>query len=216
MAKEPYIAMMPRRFGNLINLYFLAITTLLATYGLAEGKIIVRERTEFYAVTGSSGEELARSMLSGARGPINMRHAIAATEAAYTVGDANIVVRRGRCVVESVEVVLDLTYYLPRWADKGRGSSNLRARWKSFYAELVRHEKQHGRIAREGAAELERALLSISGTTAFDCNDFGAFSTLRLNWLSNRIRQRQLAFDRRENLRSSRISQLQSALIRAR
>lgn len=181
----------------------------------AHAEIVVKERTKYYQISGRTGIELGRAMLAGASGPINKRHAIAATEASYGIGDAEIVARNGRCVVEEVTVTLELTYHLPKWRGANRASARLRRNWTGFFSELTRHEYQHGQIAREGARELEKTLMSMSGTIAFNCNDFGAFSTIRLNLLANRIKQRQLAFDRRENLRTSRISRLQATLLRA-
>lgn len=199
------------------NLQVPAVLTVLLGLmaGAAHGEVIVKERTEYYSISGKSGAELGRAMLKGGRGTINKRHAIAATAAKYDIGDADIVVANGRCVVRDVRVTLHLTYYYPRWRGRQHARASLRKAWDQFYAELQRHEKQHGKIARDGARELEAMLKQLSGTTAFRCSDFGIFADARLTFLARRIRQRQLAFDRRENLAASRISRLQAALVDA-
>jgi predicted secreted Zn-dependent protease len=181
----------------------------------ASADVIVREQTKYFPVDGSNGFELSRSMLDGGRKRINMRHAIAATESSYSIGEADIAIKRGRCVVESIDVRVDLTYHFPRWTRQSQASAKLRRAWDQFYVELVRHEKQHGAIAKQGAAELERLLKRTSGTVAFGCNDFGAFAAMRLEAAARRIEQRQRAFDRRENFSSSKISRLQVRLFDA-
>lgn len=188
----------------------LAATTLAPP---ANADVVVKEETRFYPITGNNGRELSREMLRGGGQQINLRHAIAATATRFDVGEADIGVEGGRCVVKDVTVTLHITYLYPKWESRGRASKQLRAAWDRFYAELQRHERTHGRIAQEGAAELEKELKRTSGTVLFGCNDFGRFSMLRINALVHRLKQRQLAFDRRENLRTSRITQLQVALI---
>lgn len=179
----------------------------------AHAKVVVKEETTFYTVKGNNGRELSRAMLRGGGEQINLRHAIAATATRFDVGEADIAVEGGRCVVKNVTVTLHITYLYPKWAARGRASKQLRNVWDRFYAELQRHERTHGKIAREGARELEKELKRTSGTVLFGCNDFGRFSTLRINALVNSLKRRQLSFDRRENLRTSRITQLQVALI---
>lgn len=183
--------------------------------GPALSKITIKEKTSYYTIKGKTGVELAEAMLAGGKRNINLRHAIAATATSYKVGDVDIKVVNGRCKVISADVVVDIEYVYPKWRQQKRATKKLRAVWATFFRELVRHEQTHGKIAKEGAKQLERELLRISGTVALGCRDFGAFSTLRLNAIGRQLKNRQMAFDRRENLRVSRISRLQTLLINA-
>lgn len=183
--------------------------------GPAFSKVIVKEKTSYYKIKGTTGVQLAEAMLAGGKRNINLRHAIAATATSYKIGDVDIQVVNGRCRVTSAEVVVDIEYIYPKWTQEKRATRKLRAVWSQFFRELVRHEQTHGKIAKEGARQLERELLRVSGTVGLGCRDFGAFSTLRLNAIGRQLQNRQLAFDRRENLRISRISRLQTLLINA-
>jgi predicted secreted Zn-dependent protease len=197
---------------------YLVIATagLLLSAGSAPAKIIVKESTKYYPINGKNGVELGRSMIKGAAGLTNKRDAIAATAAEYHIGETDIAVRNGRCVVLDVDLVLDLTYHLPRWKNEKSAKPRLRAIWRDFNTELVRHEKTHGEIAKQGAKELEGALKKLSGTVAFNCKDFGAFAKARLGLLANRLQMRHDIFDRRENYANSTISRLQISLIQTR
>ncbi|MGI9399901.1 MAG: DUF922 domain-containing protein [Rhizobiaceae bacterium] len=203
------------RLSKLFSAVLVCVLAGVISADQAFSKIIVREKTSYYPIKGTTGVELAEEMLRGGQKNINLRHAIAATAASYEIGDAEVKVINGRCKVTFVEVILDIEYTYPRWTNKSSGSRKLQSVWNQFFKELVRHEQTHGRIAKEGAKQLERELERISGTVAFGCNDFGAFSSIRLNALGRQLKNRQLAFDRRENFRVSRISRLQTLLINA-
>lgn len=181
--------------------------------GAASAEIVVTEKVNHYAVSGVSGRDLGRSMLRGGARTINLRHAIAATTTRFDFTDPVLAVERGRCVVKAITVRLSIEYQLPKWTGRHKANARLRRSWDAFYAELVRHEQTHGRIAREFARRIERELLRLSGTQAFGCSDFGAFSEARFAALSAELRRQQLAFDRRENQSNSTISRLQLALL---
>lgn len=180
--------------------------------GPVHAKIIIKEKTSYYPIKGKTGRELAEAMLVGGKRNIDLRHAIAATATSYKVGDVDIQVVNGRCKVISANVIVDIEYIYPKWTQRKGASKELRAVWDQFFRELVRHEETHGKIAKEGAKQLEREILRVSGSVPLGCRDFGAFSTLRLDAIGRQLKNRQLAFDRRENLRVSRISRLQTLL----
>ena len=196
--------------------FVIATVVLLLSAGSTRAKVIVNQSTKYYSVSGHTGEELARSMIEGASGLTNKRDTIAATEAEYRIGEADIGVRNGRCVVLDANVVLDITYHLPRWSNERTANPRLRSIWRKFHAELSKHERTHGEIAEKGAGDLERALKNLSGTVAFNCNDFGAFAEGRLRFLAMLIQMRHDSFDRRENYPNSAITRLQISLIQTR
>jgi predicted secreted Zn-dependent protease len=190
-----------------------ATAAILLSAASGYGEVIVRQSTKYFPVTGQSGIELGNSMVRGASGLTDKHDAIAATAAEYHIGEADIAIRNGRCVVLDVNIVLDLVYHLPRWKNEGTANPRLRAIWRKFHAELVKHERMHGEIAKKGAVDLERALKNLSGTVAFNCNDFGAFAEARLRFLAKLIQLRHDSFDRRENYPGSAITRLQISLI---
>jgi predicted secreted Zn-dependent protease len=206
---------MVKFLAYLMSISAIITIVLIDRAGNASAEVIVREHTKYYPVHGTTGIELSKSMLAGAGEHIKLHHVVAATEADYEFNEADIVVENGRCVVKEIRVQVNLVYLFPQWQPESRASPYLRAIWNQFYAELVRHEMQHGNIAKQGARELEQALKNISGNVALGCNDFGTFAAVRLESLARRIELRQLAFDRRENFSTSKIARLQVALMDA-
>lgn len=184
----------------------------LPSVGLAD--VVVSQKTEYYQVRGKNGLELSREMLRGGRRNISLRHAIAATATRFQVQGGQVVVRDGRCVVEGVKIRLDIGYYYPKWAKSGPTSAALRRAWNTFYDELIRHEETHGRIARQGAQQMLDELRNVSSDARFRCFNFRQKANMVFNRVSRQIKQRQLAFDRKESRRTSRISQLQMALMK--
>ena len=182
---------------------------------VATAEIIVRESTRYYHVHGSDGFEVSRAMLSGGSRNINMRHAIAATSTKFSLGEADIGVKNGRCVVTDVEVRLEIEYLYPKWASKASASGSVRRTWDSFYAELLKHEQTHGKIAKKAASRMEKELKKLSGTVALGCRDFGRSADRRFQRIADELKREQLAFDARENRQESRISKLQIALLKA-
>lgn len=203
--------------GTKSHLFALSVFALLAGIAVnpVYAKVIVKERTIYYPVNGKNGNELTESMLKGGKRNINLHHAIAATSTNYEIGDAEIEIDNRRCRVKKIDVIVEIKYVFPKWNGSSRATPELRAAWNKFYKELVRHEKTHGKIAKEGAKQLERELQRISGTVALGCNDFGAFSEVRLNAIGRLLKSRQDAFDMREDFITSRISRLQATLIDA-
>ncbi|MCU0789739.1 MAG: DUF922 domain-containing Zn-dependent protease [Nitratireductor sp.] len=181
----------------------------------AFAKVAVKEKVKYYPVRGKDGIEVSKAMLVGGARNINMRHAIAATTTRFSISDAEVVVRNGRCVVDDVKVTLDITYLYPKWSTMNQARPKMRKAWDAFYAELVKHERTHGEIARKAAVRMERELKKLSGTVALGCRDFGKFADQRFERISNELKKQQLAFDARENRDSSKITRLQVSLLKA-
>ena len=123
---------------------------------------------------------------------------------------------RGRnCVVESLNVFVDITYKYPRWRDRNRAKPNVRKAWDAFEARVEKHEETHGRISREYARSLEKKLKTLFGRKSKGCKDFGKFSERRLKQAYVGYLKRQRNFDIREGSARSRIRRLQAALLEA-
>ncbi len=181
----------------------------------AYAKVVVSEATKYYSIKGKNGLEVSKAMLSGGARNINMRHAIAATATRFDIGKADVAVKDGRCIVKDVVVKLDIVFYYPAWPGKQGASAQTRKAWDAFYAELLKHERTHAAIAKDGAKQLEKELKRISGTVASGCRDFGRFSAPRLQAVAANLKNRQLAFDAKENQKSSKITKLQIALLKS-
>ncbi len=181
----------------------------------AAAEIKVKTSTSYYSISGTDGKALNASMLSGGAKRISLSHAVAATETEIKFGEPRIAVRDGKCIVEDVDVYLEIHYTYPKWVNRGRASRLMRERWDSFLGELVRHEKNHGAIALAGAKALEQELLKMNGNVAIGCANFGAFASMRLQNVIRKTAIAQRNFDRREYAASSKISKLQRLLYEA-
>lgn len=196
-----------------------ALAVLVLTLGAAApaaAEVNVTESTRYYAISGRDGLEVSKAMLSGGARNISLRHAIAATSTRFQIGNADVGIVKGRCVVRDITVRLQIEYLYPQWATKDGASPAVRRAWDRFYVELVKHEKTHGRYAKEAAALLEREIKKVRGDAATGCSDFPAKADRRFDELTRQLKAKQLAFDARENRKSSKISKLQIALLRAR
>jgi predicted secreted Zn-dependent protease len=203
-----------RHFPALFLFAIIGAASLLAP-APASAKVVVKENVKYYPVKGRSGIEVSKAMLVGGARNINMRHAIAATTTRFSISDARVGVKNGRCVVEDVKVTLSIEYLYPKWSTVQQAKPKVRKAWDSFYAELVKHERTHGAIARKAAERMEKELKNLSGSVALGCRDFGKFADQRFDKISNDLRRQQVAFDARENKGSSRITKLQVALLKA-
>jgi predicted secreted Zn-dependent protease len=181
----------------------------------ASAKVVVKETVKYYPVKGRDGLEVSKAMLVGGSRNINMHHAIAATSTRFSLSDAQVGVKNGRCVVNDVKVTLDIVYLYPKWSMKDAAGRKVRKAWDTFYAELLKHEQTHGKIAKAAAARIEKELKSLSGTVALGCKDFGKFADRRFNKIADELKKQQLAFDARENRDSSKITKLQIALLKS-
>ncbi|MBZ9763153.1 DUF922 domain-containing protein [Mesorhizobium sp. CA8] len=171
---------------------------LLSTPALADWKPI--EKIETYAVSGESAEQLYLSI--GENGPKvgtdsagNARRVIAHTFFKLTwqrdyqpQGDA--------CVLKTARPKLIITYTVPKPA--GKLGSALQARWDTFAAGLIAHEKVHG----AGIVDMVDKIVAFStGLTAENdpgCKKIRAELTAHLDQLSKAQRQGSRDFDKVE------------------
>lgn len=154
------------------------------------------EKTEYYAVSGTTGRELLVDM--NRKGPRQgfLTKAIAQTRY-ETSTDGDLVHAGGVCRVAGGGVVLTVTYIYPKPSERlGR---DLARRWKAFQADNVRHERMHGRIAAEFAARLERYIDDFAVRDGRGCGKARALFRRETKALYRLYEQKQIAFDRREH-----------------
>ncbi|MEL7363169.1 MAG: DUF922 domain-containing protein [Bacteroidota bacterium] len=118
-------------------------------------------KTEYYDITGTSWQELARQMR--AKGPGDFFG-----QTVYQIGYRYTSQRLGdRCWVSDATVTMEATIVLPRWQRSSRSSGavpyELRRDWDLFRTRLERHEQQHVRIAERGAQAVQQFLTGVTG-----------------------------------------------------
>ena len=181
----------------------------------ADARVRIKERTTYYSVSGKNGAAIFRSMRR--RGPrANRSHAIATTLTKTTVRNIRPTVRGRRCVLKSFTVDVDITYRLPRWRGHRGASPRVRKAWRTFQARVKKHEDTHGRISRQYARQLERALRRVSDRVSRNCRTFASKARRTFDRIQRQANRNHARFDRRESRMLSRTSRIQKALYTAR
>jgi predicted secreted Zn-dependent protease len=189
--------------------------SLTLTVDAAQARVKVNEKTTYYHISGRDGAQLTRSMARGGLWNIRQAHAIAATQTTYDFGKPEIVVKNGWCRLSEPVVVLNLKYIYPKWPGYKRASPEMKAKWDKFYKELVAHEQEHGKIARAGAAQLDKAMRSVKVRDTRQCADFGVAISSKLEPILKKTAERQVGFDKREYKETSRVTRAQKLLFMA-
>ncbi|MGX8008275.1 DUF922 domain-containing Zn-dependent protease [Mesorhizobium sp. ORM8.1] len=158
------------------------------------------ETISTYAITGQSPAELYASI--GAKGPVigkdgagTERRVIAHTNFKLT-WQRDYQPQGGACVLKTARPKLVITYTLPRPA--GKLAPALQARWNTFAAGLIAHEKVHG----AGIVDMVDKIVAFStGLTVADdpgCKKIRTQLTQYLDQLSKAQRQGSRDFDKVE------------------
>lgn len=155
----------------------------------------VVEQVETYAIAGSTGIELYRSI--GERGPkAGAGRAIAHTNFKLTWSRDYRPREDGACVLAAARPKLVITYTLPKPA--GSLPAATRASWDAFIDGVRRHEQEHGAHIREMVAEIEAATIGFSVADDPQCRKIRKAIVPSLGQASQRQRQRSRDFDRVE------------------
>ncbi|MFK7901732.1 MAG: DUF922 domain-containing protein [Nitratireductor sp.] len=194
------------------NLFFALFASLVLSANTASSRVIVKERTAYYKISGKTGKQLNIAMIK--RGPrqTKLSHAIASTESKMQIKNISLGVRGRKCVILSADVILNLKYTLPKWQMPKATSSELKAGWQKFYGLLVKHEKRHGAISMDAARSVEKELKRLKGNVTKKCEDFGKNAKRRFARVGRTLAIRQRNFDRREGSGFSAITRSQKKL----
>lgn len=188
-------------------LFFLALVAL-PSAALADWRAI--ERVEHYAVTGSTGIELYRSI--GENGPsVGIGRAIAYTDFDLLWSRDYRQQSDGSCVLASARPSLTITYRLPR------PSSPLPAHtqrlWDVFIAGVEKHERVHGEIILDMTRQIEAVSVGLRAENDPGCQKVRAELQRKLVGISEERHARNREFDRIELSEGGNVHQLVLALV---
>lgn len=99
----------------------------------------------------------------------------------------------GSCRIAGIDLTVNVTYTLPRWADREWSTREMRARWDRYARNLAEHERGHGEIALQVARLIESDLV---GQSAETCAALDAEAASRINTLMRQGEAMQSAYDR--------------------
>ncbi len=123
---------------------------LLALLVSGGGSLPVREIAKFYDVAGRTAEDLRSAMNRlGPVGKDGMRFD------GYTVWYVRWKYKyeaAATCGLTRLDVTCEVTTTLPRWADQGRATPELRRAWATYLSSLALHEAGHKDIGMRAAA----------------------------------------------------------------
>ncbi len=201
-------------FRALISLAtFVAILSALPTSSVA--RIVLKEKTKYYSVSGNNGQEIFSNMLE--KGPkIKGRsgHFLAITEIEYDIQNFKMDVVDGRCVTRNFDLIVRAGYTYPKWRGSNKAKSATRKAWKRFSREVVWHEKQHVNIAMDIAKEMEKVLRTTKGRASRNCNDISWKIGLKARRIGTKHNRLQKRFDRTDLRRGGRGYKAQSDLMK--
>jgi|GEM_PF-6174836 len=194
----------------------LAICLLPLVGSPANARLVIKEITKTYNVSGKSGKQVHAKL--GRSGPWKMRrkHAIAATQRVLDFSRIKFAPRGKQCAMVKMDIHLTLTYFYPRWTNKKFASKKAQKSWDRFLAELVRHEKVHGKLFKTTAQQFDRELKRISKRTFRNCRTMSAAVKSSLSKTFKRGRAKHVAFDRREKRPTAKVRKLEIAFFRSR
>jgi len=197
-------------------LIYCLICMLLPVGNQANARLVIKEYTKTYGVSGKTGKEVHAKL--GRSGPWKMRrkHAIAATQRVLDFNQIKFASRGNKCVIVKMDIHLSLTYYYPRWTNKKYASKKAQKLWNRFLVELVRHEKVHGKLFKATARQIDKELKKISKKTFKNCRTMSSVVKSSLTKTFKKGRAKHSAFDRREKRPTANVRKLEMAFYKSR
>lgn len=102
--------------------------------------------------------------------------------------------RSGHCILEWVDVSVDVDYTLPRWATRFLGNKETRIKWLQYIEKLKKHEHGHGNFGISAGRDIEKALLNIGSRSS--CGRLGADANAEGYKILNEYRKKEIEYDR--------------------
>ena len=185
---------MLRGFSAAVGLLVLSGGLLNAAWsGPAQAEVRTEIRYSGYQVNGLTAQDIWRDI--GRKGPHQLERGLYAQAEAeirfgWTVAFAS---GEGSCRVKSSMVKIDVNILLPKWADEARGSRELRAAWKSYIAEVRKHEDHHKEIALAAAHQIDKAIMAAPAHRT--CRSLERYIKVQTDDILQQERAQQAHFD---------------------
>ena len=194
-----------KKWAGLACAVFMA-TGAIATFASdADARVIIREKTKYYKVTGRNGPEIYRSMI--ANGPNHggfKKEVLASTSFTFAFENDVFEVKQNRCLLTNLDIIVNVTYTYPRWVGARKASKKTRAAWKKFQRIAVLHEQEHVKITKKFAAEYERALKKSRRRAASECENESLGEKIRTTIALRKHERMHRNFDKRDLRRGGR------------
>jgi predicted secreted Zn-dependent protease len=164
---------------------------------------------ESYAISGSSGIELYRSI--GEHGPKSRNgRAVAVTDYRLT-WTRKYAPEAGACRLAVAEPHLTIITHLPK--PSGRLSARTQALWDKFVAGIAAHERVHGDIIKATVEAIRAATEGLAVPDDPSCRKIREEVTRRVTALAEGMRAKSREFDRVEMGKGGNVQRLILALV---
>ncbi|MEM7301111.1 MAG: DUF922 domain-containing protein [Pseudomonadota bacterium] len=149
------------RLAALVSAIAIALTAGPAVAKKKTRDVNIQTVTKFYAISGETPAELAKSMRR--YGPYSSAHGrrVFATTNRVLRWNIDHAYENGICRVKRATIDLKITYNMPKLRDGIRMRRSVRNTWRQMYRLLDRHEKVHGANYRRLARDSYKALKSL-------------------------------------------------------
>jgi predicted secreted Zn-dependent protease len=181
----------------------------LSALAVADPSLKVAEKIETYAISGSSGIELYRSI--GEHGPKSKNgRAIALTDYRLT-WTRKYVPEGGDCRLTAAIPHFTLITHLPKPAD--RLPARAQALWTTFIAGIIAHERVHGEIIEDTVKAIRAGTEGLSVENDPSCRKIRTEVMKRVTALAGEMRRKNRDFDAVEMGKGGNVQQLILALV---
>ncbi len=192
---------------------FMVLVVALAGAGTAHAGVKVVENVDYYRISGTSGEALMAAM--DRKGPRHGFMARAIAQTRYSIAwDLHWEAEGQRCTLKGADVTLSVNYRFPAIA--GSVSPALKRKWGVFMKGVDKHERMHGRIAREMAGAAYKAAIKLRVAQDPSCRKAKQALSRIVHEIYARYEERQQRFDAVEHQPGGNVDRLVSSLIRRR
>lgn len=171
----------------------------------SHARVILKEKTKFYTIKGTTGVEIYKSMLKN--GPDHggsLKDVLASTSFKFDFKNDVFTVYKNRCVLTNLDIIVNVTYTYPKWRDSKKASAETRRAWKKFQKIAILHEKEHVKITRKFANDYEKLLRKSRRRAASECEDVSLSEKIRTSFAIRKHERLHRLFDRRDLRRGGR------------
>jgi len=181
--------------------------------GVAHAGVKVVEKVDYYNITGDSGDALMAAM--DREGPRHGFLARAIAQTRYSLAwDLEWKGVDNRCVLKQADVTLSVHYRFPRVT--GKVPSAVKRKWATFMKGVNKHERMHGRIAREMADAAYKAAMKLTVEGDPNCRRAKQELSKVVHEIYNRYEERQQQFDAVEHQPGGTVDRLVTSLMKSR
>ena len=181
-----------------IRLANLATTALFIASPHATASVAIEENYNYYDIKGSTTTELRMSINSHRDKATDLKGYDASTHWLIQWSFHYQPTQTG-CRVTDADVTLTIEYKLPRWPGRGQSTNqHSNDTWDGYIANLIKHELQHGDIAKTAARNVE-TLLTQTKTMNDTCANLQESANKAASGVVDKSRSIHQNFDRTTN-----------------